>query len=264
MGCKLRVVEVFGMHHQHGYHVALFGSQGQSGVLYHRHEGKSVGGGRVVVDVLCGYESAVAQHHVHQRGGAGLYFLQDEHVGRGDVYHGHRHVGLKGHLGHHLVLVFHLGLLDIPVDGDGLIADGGEMGGHIAGAYQYVLAVGVVLLGGHIEMIISLVEMLEEHVAVVARHIAHHQRTGVVVGQLDGGSADIGALSVLVAVDGVFVLYTHLQTTLVFAHYLDIEEHLLAVSLLTVDGYAALLDDVDIEVGGIEPQHHRSAVAGGQ
>ena len=263
VGCKLRVVEVFGVHHQDGYHVALFGRQGQSGVLDHRHEGKPVGGGGIVVYILGGYESAVAQHHIHERGGAGLDVLQDEHVGRGDVYHGHRHVGLKGHLGHLLVRVFHLGLLDIPVDGDGLIADGGEMGGHVAGAYQHVLAVGVVLLGGHIEMIISLVEMLEEHVAVVARHIAHHQRAGVVVGESDGGSAHIGPLSVLVAVDGVFVLYTHLEAALVFAYHLDIEEDLLAVSLLAVDGYAALLDDVDIEVGGIEPQHHRGTVAGG-
>ena len=262
--CEVVAVEVLFVHHEHGDDVALLRCEREALVFHHWHEHEAVGRRRCVLHVLCGNQAVVAQHHIEEGAFAALNLRKDQRLGSVHLHYRHRHLRLKRQFGGYLIFVVNLGLFHRPVHLDGLVTDGGQMFRCLARAHQHVLVVRVVAVGRHMEVVVALVEVVEGNAAIVARHVLHHQRSGVVVGEAHAGIAYVRMFAILVAVDGVLVAHTNAQVALLLAHHLHVEGHLLSVSFAAVDGDAALLNDVHVAVGCVELQHHGGAVACGQ
>ena len=216
---------------------------------------------RCVLHVLCGNESAVAQHYVEECALAAIDVCKNDCIGSIHLHYRHRHLRLVRQLGGDVVLVFYLCLLHRPVYSDCLVADSGKMLGCFARTHQHVLVISVVAVCRNVQMVVAFVQTVERNAAVRARHILHHECTGVVVGESHAGVADVRMLAVLVAVYGVLVANADAKVALLLAHHLHVEANLLAVALAAVDGDATFLVDIHVVVGSVELKHHRSTVA---
>ena len=261
VACEVVAVEVLLVHHEHRYDVALLRCEREAGVFYHRHEHETVCRWRCVLHVLCGNESAVAQHYVEECALAAIDVCKNDCIGSIHLHYRHRHLRLVRQLGGDVVLVFYLCLLHRPVYSDCLVADSGKMLGCFARTHQHVLVISVVAVCRNVQMVVAFVQTVERNAAVRARHILHHECTGVVVGESHAGVADVRMLAVLVAVYGVLVANADAKVALLLAHHLHVEANLLAVALAAVDGDATFLVDIHVVVGSVELKHHRSTVA---
>ena len=261
VACEVVAVEVLLVHHEHRYHIALLRCEREARVFYHRHEHETVCRWRCILHVLCGNESAVAQHYVEECALAAVDVGKNNCVGSIHLHYRHRHLRLVRQLGGDVVLVFYLCLLHSPVYSDCLVADSGKMLGCFARTHQHVLVVSVVAVCRNVQMVVAFVQIVERDAAVRARHILHHECAGVVVGESHAGVAHVRMLAVLVAVYGVLVANADAKVALLLAHHLHVEANQLAVALAAVDGDATFLVDIHVVVGSVELKHHRSTVA---
>jgi hypothetical protein len=79
--------------------------------------------------------------------------------------------------------------------------------------------------------------------------------SSVVICEFHICTSQVRAVAIDVAINGVFILNTHQEITLLFAHNFHVERYSLSIAFFAVDGDATLLDEVDIEVACGESEH---------
>ena len=183
---------------------------------------------------------------------ASTHLSQFEFVGLDDFHHGGRHVGLILHGGRDVVLVLDLGLLDIPTDGDGLIAEDDDLGSGGARVDQDIVAIGLVLVGCDVDLIVALGQG-EGVEAVVAGLTLCYECAGDGILQHDLSSADV---RLLLSIIGKLVGDIDDQRTGLVGDGRDVEVDVGAVAVLAVDADTSGDGHVELHVGGRHQSQH--------
>ena len=180
-----------------------------------------------------------------------MHVVAVDAVGGVHHYHRHRHVGLVAHGGHNLILVLHLGLHHVPSDADGIDAEIDGLHGLHTRVYIYIIGIGVVLVGGDAQLVVTL-RQLDGELSVLARASLFDEGIGDGVAH---HNLSIGQVGRLLRVVGVLVGHIDHQRACRLRHRGDVEADGGAVAILAVDAQLSGHGHVELHlVGGCKAQ----------